>query len=513
MSEDNPPAAPSRAELWTRWALPLATLALFAVTARGYGVFRDELYYVACGRHLAWGYVDHPPFVALVAALTTKLFGVSYVALRLVSAVALAATVLLVGDTARELGGGRFARLLAQLLTATAPAYLALFTIFSMNALDVLAWAALARLATRLLAGGDPRLWLAFGAVAGVGLENKVDVALLGAGLGVGVLLGRRFELLRSRWLWFGAALAALLFLPHLVWQAVNGWPTREFIAHAQAGKIVALTPWGFVAAQLGQVGPVAALAALAALGWLLFARRALPFRALGWATLLVLGVLAFTVSKPYYFSPAYTLLFPAAGAAIEGWTVRRFRRTLRAVAILLVASILVAAPLAKPLLAEDSYLRYAAALGVTPGSAENHRLGRLPQFFADMHGWREMAAAVSRVHTALPADDRVRACFFGNNYGEAGAVDYFASELELPPAVSGHNSYWLWGPGACSGEVLILLGGTRADHEAHFASLEPVGTFRCQECMPYESDLAIWIARGLKMPLAEAWVGVRHYD
>jgi len=497
----------------TRWALPLATLAFFLATARGYGIFRDELYYVACGRHLAWGYVDHPPFVALVAALATKLFGASLVGLRLFPALAFAATVLLVGDTARELGGGRYARLLAQLLTATAPIYLGLFTIFSMNAFDVLAWAALARIAARLLAGGAPRLWLAFGAVAGVGLENKVDVGLLGVGLGVGLLLGRRIGLLRSRWPWLGAGLAALLFLPHLLWQAANGWPTREFIARAQAGKIVALAPWSFVAAQLEQVGPVAALAALAALGWLLVARSARPFRALGWAALTVLVVLALSVSKPYYFSPAYTLLFPASGVAIESWTASRFRRTGRTVALLLVGSIAVAAPLAKPLLAEDDFVRYAAALGQAPSSDEHHRLGRLPQFFADMHGWREMAAAVSRVYASLPAADRARACFFGNNYGEAGAIDYFAAELELPPAVSGHNSYWLWGPGNCTGEVLLLLGGTREDHAEHFTELEPAGVFRCRDCMPYENDLTIWIARGLRAPLAEAWAGVRHYD
>jgi len=173
-----------------RWGIPLLALAAFAATVHGYGVFRDELYYVACARHLDWGYVDHPPLVALIAAI----FGPSYLVLRLVSAAAFAGTILLVGDTAKEMGGGPFARIVAQLLAATAPVYLSLFSIYSMNAIDVLVWAALARIAARLLGGGDQRLWLAFGAVAGVGLQNKVDVSLLGAGLVLGLLLSRRFD-------------------------------------------------------------------------------------------------------------------------------------------------------------------------------------------------------------------------------------------------------------------------------------------------------------------------------
>jgi 4-amino-4-deoxy-L-arabinose transferase-like glycosyltransferase len=170
-----------RADRMVRWAPPLIVLAFYSVTAAGYGVFRDELYYFACARHLDWGYVDHPPMIAVLAAFVRVVFGESYLAARLLSALAAAGTVLLVGDTTRELGGGRWARLLAQLLCATAPVYLALFSIFSMNAFDVLVWAALIRIAARILTGGSPRLWLVFGVIAGLGLLNKLAVGLLGA--------------------------------------------------------------------------------------------------------------------------------------------------------------------------------------------------------------------------------------------------------------------------------------------------------------------------------------------
>jgi len=503
----------NRSELLVRWALPLAVLAFFTATASGYGVFRDELYYIACARRLDWGYVDHPPLVALIAWLTRLLVGDSWVALRMLSAVAAAGTVFLVGDTARELGGGRWARLLAQVLAATAPIYLSLFSIYSMNGIDVLIWAGLVRIVVRILEGGSERLWLGFGVLSGIGLQNKIDVALLAAGLVAGLLLTRRFDVFRSRWIWLGGAVAAALFLPHIAWQVVHGWPTREFVANAQRDKITPLGPIGFVAKQFVMVGPVGFSFALAGMGWLLAGSKARAFRPIGWAALAVLGVLAVSVSKPYYFAPALTLLFPAAGVVIETWTSGRFARPLRTAALLAAASILVASPLAKPLLSEDAYVRYAAALGIRPGTDENHRLGRLPQFFADMHGWREMAEAVAAVNAALPAEDRARACVYGRNYGEAAAIDYFGPALGLPPAISQHNSYWMWGPGRCTGEVLLIIGGELTDYIDDFASVEPAGVFRCADCMPYESDLTIWVARGLKVPIAEAWNAEKNYQ
>jgi hypothetical protein len=496
-----------------RWALPVASLVFFAATVSGYGVFRDELYYMACARHLDWGYVDHPPVVALVAALARAAFGESWVALRLLAAVAAGATVLLAGDIAADLGGGRWARVMAQLLTATAPIYLSLFSIYSMNAIDVLIWAGLARIAVRILSGGSDRLWLAFGLLAGVGLENKVDVGLMGAGLVAGLLLARRFDVFRSRWIWLGGGCAAVLFAPHLVWQAAHGWPTREFVANAQRGKIRALGPLGFVSAQFLLAGPVGFTLALAGLGWLLAGRAARSYRPLGWAALAVLVVLAASVSKGYYFSPALTPLFAAAGVALEAWTKGRFATPLRVLATLAVASMLGAAPLAKPLLSEDAFVRYADALGIRPGSEENHRMGRLPQFFADMHGWREMTEAVASVYAGLPAEDRAEACVYGQNYGEAGAIDYFGPALGLPRAICQHNNYWIWGPGSCTGKLVLIIGGDRADHLEHFESVDAAGVFRCADCMPYESDLTIWVARRLTIPLADAWRGSKHYD
>lgn len=170
---------------------------------------------------------------------------------------------------------------------------------------------------------------------------------------------------------------------------------------------------------------------------------------------------------------------------ALESWTLGRFARSVRALALAAAASILVVSPLAKPLLSQDAYVRHAATLGLRPGTNENHRLGRLPQFFPDMHGWRELAEAVAAANAALPAEDRARACVYGRNYGEAAAIEYFGPALGLPKAISRHNSYWMWGPGSCTGAVVLIIGGERTDHVEDFESVDP----------------------------AEAWNAEKHYD
>ena len=168
--------------------------------------------------------------------------------------------------------------------------------------------------------------------------------------------------------------------------------------------------------------------------------------------------------------------------------------------------------PLGRPVLPVEAFVRYAAALGQKPGTEERQALGRLPQFYADMQGWRGMAEAVAGVVRTLPPEDRAKACVFGQNYGEAGAIEYFARDLDLPPAISAHNSYWLWGPGRCTGEVLVVIGDRRERLDELFADVRLGGVSRCRDCMPYENGRSIWVARGLKQPIATLWPSLKGF-
>jgi hypothetical protein len=500
------PAAPWRRALALLSALPLV---VHLLVGEGYGYFRDELYYLACAQHLDLGYVDHPPLIAWIVAAVRASLGDSLLALRLVPAFAHAGTVWTTGVIAAELGGRRFAQLLAALTTLLVPVYLSLASVLSMNALDVLLWAVAGLLAIRALRG-NPGQWSRFGAVAGLGLLNKLSFVFLGAGLVVGLVLARR-DVLRDRYMWLGAAIAAVIALPHLVWQVTHGWPTLEFMANARAHKNVALGPLAFMREQALQIGPAALLLWVPGLVWLLGAQASRAYRPLGWAYLAILAMMLGTAAKPYYLAPAYTPLL-AAGAVVVSTAI--VRRGLRALLVLVIVGCgLVAVPLARPVLAVEAFVAYADALGMTPGTDERQALGRLPQFFADMHGWPEFAATVAAAHRSLPVAERAVACVVGRNYGEAGAIDFFGPALGLPRAISTHNNYFLWGPRDCSGEVVLIPAKDASELRELFARVEPGATFDCRDCMPYEDDLTIWVARGPRAALAELWPRLKAYQ
>lgn len=495
--------------------LGAATTLLNILTARdGYGYFRDELYYLANAQHLGFGYVEHPPLIGWITWLGRTLFGDSQLAIRVLPALAAGVTVYLVCRIVMEMQGNRFAQLLAGVATALAPVYVSIFGILSMNAFDIMIWSAAVLIVVRLLSTGKSKLWLAFGLVAGLGLENKISVLFLGFGLTVGLILDRQWRELGSRWFWLGGTLALILFLPYLVWQAQHDWALLEFMSHATQFKNLPLTPVEFLSAQLLQLNPVAVPLALAGLVFYFLGPGGRPFRSLGWAVLAILGVMISQHAKPYYFAPAFPLLLAPGGVMMERLTERRGWRWIRPLyPPLLVLSGLALVPLAKPVLPVEAFVRYQARLGMEPQTSERHELERLPQFFADRLGWRELAETVAEVYHALPAEDRQRACIFGQNYGQAGAIDLFGPELGLPSALSGHNTYWWWGPGECTGDVVVVIGGGREAAEEIFDRVELAATFTCQDCMPYENHKPIWVCRGLRMPIEELWPRLRGYS
>jgi hypothetical protein len=485
----------------------LAKLALHLFFSGQYGYFRDEFYYLACGERLDWGYVDHPPFVALAAHVARTSLGESLFALRLFPAVAGALTLFLIGLIARELGGGRWAQALAALAALVAPVYLALPGFLSMNAFDLLFWALAFYLVVVILKHDRPRLWLLVGVVAGAGLMNKYSMGFWGAGLVAGLVLTPARRYLRDKWIWAGGAAALVIFLPHILWQIQHGFPTREFIRNATEMKIAATSPVEFLATQLLFVHPMGAVVALAGLAFLLFAAQAKPFRALGWCFLAVLAILLATRSKPYYLAPAFIPLLGAGGVALEAWLRGPKLAWVKPVfAILLVAGGAVTAPFVLPVLPVETYIRYAEFVGLKPQSGERSELGKLPQHYADMFGWPEMVETVAKVYHSLPEKERSECAIFGSNYGEAGAIDFFGPRHGLPKALSGHNKYWLWGPRGYSGQCVITVGERREDVAKVFEEVELAAVFTHPYVMPYENNLPIFICRRPRVSLAAYW-------
>lgn len=494
------------------YVIAAAQIALHLFSNRLYGIFRDEFYYLACADHLAWGYVDHPPLSVLLLWIQRALLGDSVAALRVLPALAGAALVILAAMLARALGGGRFAQSLAGLAVAIVPQYLALTSFYSMNAFDLVFWAGGALLVVRLVETDDARLWLPLGAWLGLGLLNKVSVLFFGFGLAVGLLLTPLRRHLARPWPWLGGLIAALIVLPHVVWQIQSGWPTLEFIRNAQQFKIADFTPWRFFAEQFTEIHPLNAPIWLGGLFWLLAAREGRRFRVLGIIYVVALVIMAVQKSKPYYLGPAYPMLLAAGGVAAERVTARL--PLLRPVALVVLAlGGLLAAPFGMPLLPVETFIAYQRALGQRPGSDEKHELGPLPQHFADRFGWREMTDAVALVYGALPEEERAQAMIVTGNYGEAGALNYYGRGRELPQAVSQHNNFFLWGPGKGTGAVVITVGARCEELAEEFMSATEAARIEAPYAMPYETERPICVARGLKPPLAEAWARGKHYN
>ncbi|MGH9864505.1 MAG: ArnT family glycosyltransferase [Candidatus Acidiferrales bacterium] len=504
-----------------------ATLFHFAFSGR-YGYFRDELYYAACGQHLAWGYVDHAPLIAWVARLSRTLLGNSLFALRFFPALAAAGKVLLAGWMARELGGRRFAQSLAALTVMVAPIYLTFDNFLSMNSFEPLFWMACAAILMRILNGGSEKLWLLFGVVAGVGILNKHSMLFFGSGIFIGLCLTSARREFARKWIWLGGVIAFLIFLPNLIWEIRNGFPTIALL-HAVIGtKYSTLTPWQFIWQQALLTLPLAAPIWLAGL-WFLFwspspdaAPRASRgtaqgiYATLAWAYVVVLVEMIALHGKIYYLAPAYPMLLAAGAVWIESRLPPRTEerpkpRWLKfAIVAPLVVGGLIAAPLAMPILPVNAAVKYCRFWNVSAVHAENVPLGKLPQLFGDMYGWRHQVRAIAKVFDALPAADRAQCAILALNYGEASAVDYFGPAYHLPPAISGHNQYGLWGPRGYTGDVVITIGYTEDQLRNIFGEVTLAARISPPYAIPEESNLPIFICRKPQKPLPQIWPRLR---
>jgi hypothetical protein len=495
----------------SRLVVPSAVFLVLVGTALVDGYFRDEFYYLACTRHMAWGYVDQPPLCVAILWAVRHVAGESLLTLRVAAALAAAGAVFMTGSLARALGAGAFGEVLAMTGMAIAPAFLAIGSFYSMNVFDVLLWTAAARVLAGVMTKPTTGGWIVLGLLLGLGLLNKISVLWLGAGLAAGLLLTPARRALKTRGPWIAAAIAAAMFLPHVLWQIENGWPTLEFISNASRDKMQVTNPASFLLDQVLNLHPLTVPIWVGGLGALLAARRFRQYRLLGIAFLVVLAILlANRTSRAVYLLAAFPMLMAAGGA---WWEERVTGRAARATAIaVLVLGGVLTTPLALPVLPVDAYLRYSRALGTAPQSEEKHDLGRLPQFFADRQQWPAFVADVAAAWDRLTPSEREHAAVLTGNYGEAGAIELLGRSRGMK-AISGHNNYWLWGPGGATGDVLIVLSRDPSAWAGQFDSIEQVGETGCGDCMPYENHVPILIGRGLHPPLPDLWPRLKHFE
>jgi hypothetical protein len=514
------PAPPQTTSRWTSGPALVAYIAgglliLHLLTASRYGYFGDEMYHLACGEHLAWGYVDQPPLIALVAWLVRHTLGTSLLAIRFLPAVAGAATVLLTGAITRQLGGGRFAQALAALGVACSPVYLVLNYLFTMNAWEPLLWMACAYIVIRIIKTGNQKLWLWFGLLSGIGLENKYSMAVFGFGIVVGLLLTPERKALAHKWIWIASALAFAIFLPNLLWNIRHHWPFLELMHNIRAsGRDIVLGPAQYILQQVLIMNPLAFPVWLAGALYLFFARNARPYRLLGWAFLAVFATFFVLHGKDYYTSPVYPMALAAGAVALESAARRKRMAWLKpALPILLLANTALTLPMFLPVLSPPALARYLSKMPFQPQASERgHLQDVLPHIFAWQFGWPEMVQAVAQVYHRLPPEEQGKTAILGNNFAESGAIDLLGSKHGLPKSIGVHQSYWLWGPRNYTGEIIIVLGDRPESLQRWCTSVEIGAELNNAWAEPHENR-PVLVCRGLKGNLQQLWPKLKEWD
>lgn len=489
------------------WSGALLTIALHLAFAGLYGYQRDELYFIACAKHIAWGYVDQPPLIALITQTSLRLFGDSVSALRIFPALAAGALVALVARLTARLGGDAFAVGVAMIGVALSPFNLAVGNLLTMNAFEPLLWLALTVLVYAQIDAPRAWRWTAIGAVAGVGFLNKWSMGVYAVCLLCGVLISPARKILLVPGLGLAVAIAAAIAGPNLAWQAVHGWPQLTVLHNADLAKNARVSPLAFMLEQLPLTNPFAAPLWMAGLFAALRSKR---YTGIALAYIGLIGIELVLHGKVYYVAPIYPALVAAGAVAFERATRRRLGYRVALAGAIVVAGLAIM-PLATPALPLSALLDYQRALDVRTLKMEKHPTGRVPQQFADQLGWDELEATIARVVDELPTNERATAAILTGDYGQAAALDFLGRRDALPPAISGHNQYYLWGP---QGEhaVVVAVGVPQAVLAREYDSIERVATYRSTFVLPQNSNLGVYLCRRPRIPLVRFWPQLQRY-
>jgi len=494
------------------WALPLAfasvKLIIWALWSHRYGFHIDELYFIACGRHLDFGYVDHSPFVPWIARVAYEISGDSVRGLRFFSALGGAVSVFLAGMLAARLGGGRFAQALACLAMLIAPVFLRTGNMFAIPSFEPIYWLAASYLLVKLIQEDNARLWLAVGTVAGLGLMNKHTMLFFGTGLAVAIVLTPRRKDLLTPWPYLGGAIALLIFSPNLIWQIANGWPTLEFVRELNKEVMSEISTVDFLLGQLLYINPLNALLWIGGLAWVFFLPAGRPYRMLGIIFLVVFAILLITKAKIYYLAPTYPALLAAGAVAWEGWTRHRpAARYALAGSMALFGAIL--SPVSIPMLSIENTERYVDA--VTQGALGNAH--EVTGDLRNMYGWPELTEEIGRVYNALPEEERAHTVIVCGNYGSAGAVDLWGHQYGLPAAASPFMSYHHWGLPDIEIKTVITVGYNPEGLGQVFEDVQLATRFGHPKALPFMQDHPISICKQPKQDYETLWQRMRRYS
>jgi hypothetical protein len=497
-----------------------AKFAFHTFTGAKYGFFADELYTIALSKHLAFGYVDLPPLTPLLAALSSTLFGESLTAWHIMPALAGAVTLVFVCLITKAFGGKPFAVLLSALGFLIAPVWLIVDSYLSYDAYDQLILAVFLYVLVRFICSGNRKLWIVLGGIAGIACLTKMTLLYVGPGFLIALLLSKYRKDLLTPWPWLGAMLFVVLLSPYLLWQAGNGWPTLKYWIGYGTLRLQPASVRDYAVDIVYAMNP--ALLPVYAIGlWRIFRRFGeTNYGFLGVMFLVTLVLLFLLRAKVWMLAELFMPLIAAGAVGVEemaaagGWgkILKPF-----AAAVMVAGGILVA-PASLPILPIESLPAYFERVSFFDNSTlqSDVSYSEYPINLGLRIGWEELVGKVAEVYNGLPPEDRKVAGIYANWYAPASAIDFFGPQYGLPHPVSGHLTYYLWGPGS-SWEVMLMLTNNLSPINTtslslYFKECALKGRAFNEYTIPL-NQLNIYVCRHPALPPEEIWQQLELYQ
>jgi len=491
-----------------------AKFVIHLLTASNYGYFVDELYTIALSKHLAFGYIDLPPLVPFLVAISRAIAGESLFANHIVPALAGSFTLVFVCLIAKEFGGKLFAIGLSALGFIIAPVWLILDSFFCYDSIDQLVLAGFLYVLVIFIRTGNKKLWIVLGLIAGIAGITKMTILYLGPGFLVALLVSKYRKDLLTPWPWLGGALFALVVSPYIFWNYSNHWPTLEYWASYSSGKLYSSSASEYFINVLLTMNPL--LFPLLMIGlYRIFGQLVdTDYSFLGIMFLVTL-VLLFNLHARVFMLAELFMLLIAAGAV---WVEEKFaglvweKRLKGTVIAYMIAGGMLVAPSALPILPVELLPAYAEAFGFLYQPVKDFTFPKsdYPQEFSNRIGWEEMVRTVADVYNDLPPEDREKAGILGDWYGPAGAIDLYGPQYGLPHAVSGHLNYHLWGPGY-SWDVMIIVTSNIQAFSPYFGDIEQKAVIMNEYAMPWNQP-SVYVCRKPRMSPDAIWANLGFY-
>ena len=482
-------------------------------TALGYEYFRDELYYIACSKHPALGYIDHPPGAPLLLSAIRFFMGDSIFIIRLLPALCGVSVILISMYITKKFGGSLFAQCLTGLALCYTPLFLVLDSFFSMNCFEVLFWTSILLLILLYIESKKNYFLIYIALIGALSFLFKHTIIILGGGIFFGIILTPiKKGIFVKKWFWLSLVASILICVPHFYWQILNHFPTLEFYKNATLYKNIPSSVFQIILSQIITLNPI--LFPLWFLGLIYFFKKKLnpDYRIFVWIYCFCILYLIITKSsRPDRIAGIYPILFAAGSVSFEEVIkLKRFSNTMRIISmsiLMLSGSILL--PLVLPILTPETTIRYTEKLNIIP-QIEQGKQQTLPQYLADRIGWREITERVAVQFIKLDPQVRDSLILFANDYGLASAIDFYGKDFGLPNARSGHNTYYLWGNNNLRGSVVLSVGIAQKELQKYFKSVIPVDTIQCVLNTYYE--IPICIAQDPKIPFSQLWLCLKKY-